>query len=91
MDKIIVIEGDPTLLLALDGDPDVTINGSTETHETYFGPYEVIPLAFTDQILETNNKIMTDDVTVFKVPYHETSNLFDGKTAYIAEVVNDGN
>lgn len=59
--------------------------------ERYDGLYEVIPLAFTDQILETKNKLMTDDITVFKVPYHETSNLFEGKTVYIAEVVNDGN
>ena len=55
--------------------------------QEYDGPYEVIPKAHTDQILETEGLFMTDDVTVFKVPYYETSNLFDGKTAYIAEEV----
>lgn len=53
----------------------------------YEGPYEVTPKAWLDQTLETEGLLMTDDVTVFKVPYYETVNLFDGKTAYIAEEV----
>lgn len=53
----------------------------------YGGPYEVTPKAWNDQILATEGLLMTDDVTVFKVPYYETVNLFDGKTAYIAEEV----
>lgn len=55
--------------------------------ETYDGPYEVTPKAWDEQVLETAHKLMTDDVTVFRVPYYETVNLFDGKTAYIAEEV----
>ena len=55
--------------------------------ELYGGPYEVTPKAWDVQILETEGKLMADDVTVFKVPYYETVNLFDGKTAYIAEEV----
>lgn len=55
--------------------------------ETYDGPYEVTPKAWDEQILATDGKLMTDDVTVFRVPYYETVNLFDGKTAYIAEEV----
>ena len=57
-----------------------------DAHE-YEGPYEITPKAWVDQTLETEGLLMTDDVTVFKVPYYETSNLFDGKTAYIAEEV----
>ena len=53
----------------------------------YEGPYEVTPKAWNEQTLLTDGKLMTDDVTVFKVPYYETSNLFDGKTAYIAEEI----
>lgn len=53
----------------------------------YEGPYEVTPKAHEEQILPTNNKAMSDDVTVHMVPYYETSNLFDGKTAYIASEV----
>ena len=55
--------------------------------EVYVGPYEVTPKAWDEQVLQTNGKLMADDVTVFRVPYYETSNLFDGKTAYIAEEV----
>lgn len=55
--------------------------------EVYIGAYEVTPKAWEEQVLETAHKMMTDDVTVFRVPYYETVNLFDGKTAYIAEEV----
>lgn len=55
--------------------------------ELYGGPYEVTPKAWEEQVLETEGKLMADDVTVFRVPYYETINLFDGKTAYIAEEV----
>lgn len=55
--------------------------------QEYEGSYEVIPKAHTEQILETEGLMMTDNVTVYKVPYYETSNLFDGKTAYIAEEI----
>jgi hypothetical protein len=55
--------------------------------QIYSGAYEVTPKAWEEQILQTDGKLMTDDVTVFRVPYYETSNLFDGKTAYIAEEV----
>lgn len=60
---------------------------STPGLELYGGPYEVTPKAWEEQVLETEGKLMADDVTVFKVPYYETSNLFDGKTAYIAEEI----
>lgn len=55
--------------------------------EVYTGAYEVTPKAWEEQVLATDGKLMTDDVTVFRVPYYETSNLFDGKTAYIAEEI----
>lgn len=54
----------------------------------YAGPYEVTPKAWEAQILATDGLMMTDDVTVFKVPYYETSNIYDGKTVYIAEETN---
>lgn len=53
----------------------------------YEGPYEVTPKAHEETILATKHKAMTDDVTVLEIPYWETSNLFDGKTAYIANEV----
>lgn len=57
--------------------------GGTETDLTYYpGPYEVIPKT-TDQILSTKEKAMREDVTVFEIPYAETSNDH-GTTVVIA-------
>lgn len=55
--------------------------------EEYPGPYVVTPRAHTPVELETQYKLMNDNVLVLKVPYYETTNLFDGKTAYIAEEI----
>ena len=52
-------------------------------YDPYLGPYEVIPKAWEDQILAKNGKNMTDDVTVFEVPYDEVSNP-TGTTVVIA-------
>lgn len=59
--------------------------------DVYDGAYVVVPKAHDEQVLETAQKLLLEDVTVTKVPYYETSNLFDGKTAYIAEETNNGN
>lgn len=67
------------------------ITVTTIAGEHYTGIYEVTPRAYDAVILETSGKVMDDNVTVFKVPYHETRNQFDGKTAYIAEEASDGN
>lgn len=58
---------------------------STPGLELYGGPYEVTPKAWDAQVLETEGKLMSNDVTVFKVPYYETSNIYDGLTVFIAE------
>lgn len=50
------------------------------------GKYEVTPLAQAAVVLDTQGKIMLDDVTVKKIPYYETSNLY-GETVYIAAEV----
>ena len=55
-------------------------------YDYYEGPYVVTPLAYNKIILETNDKLMQDDVTVNEVPYFETSNV-SGMTAYIANIV----
>lgn len=49
--------------------------------ERYSGDYEVTP-NFDTQTLETENKLMTDDVTVFPIPVHRTTNPY-GTTVYI--------
>lgn len=50
----------------------------------YEGEYEVTPLAFVEQTLMTNGRVMRGDVTVHEVPYHETSNVAGGVTVSIA-------
>ena len=51
--------------------------------ETYEGEYEVIPSAEHGITLETNNKVMNDDVYVHQIQYDETSNIY-GTTVVIA-------
>lgn len=46
--------------------------------------YDVTPKAFMSQTLETENKLMRNNVTVACVPYYETGNQF-GTTVYIAD------
>ena len=48
----------------------------------YEGAYEVTPRKV-EQVLETKDKSMTDNVTVFAIPYAEVSNLGGGLTATI--------
>lgn len=50
--------------------------------EKYSGEYEVVPKAQEDVVLGTKQKLMTDNVTVKKIPYSETSNIY-GKTVLI--------
>ena len=60
---------------------DLTIPESVET-ETYDGPYEVTPM-LTAQTLETQHKLMLNDVSVNEIPITYTSNPYDGKTVLI--------
>lgn len=95
MNKIVVIEGQVSLSNSIEGEVSLNnmIDGqsgvfyltSTQTHETYNDSYEVTPSASEDIILNTNNKIMEKDITVFKIPYYQTSNT-DGVTVYIANL-----
>lgn len=62
----------------------VPITGSAVTGEGYTGSYEVTP-SRTAQTLETANKVLTDDVTVFAIPFSEVSNPVGGTTFYIAK------
>lgn len=52
----------------------------------YDGPYEVIPMVNTAQILPTNNLVMRDDINVEQIPYSEVSNLSGGITATIGDI-----
>ena len=42
----------------------------------YDGSYEITPLAYEAQTLETENKTMTADLTVLEIPIFEVSNEY---------------
>ena len=48
----------------------------------YDGPYEVTPRVYA-QYLDTDHKLMEDDVTVHEIPVTRTSNLQGGLTVLI--------
>ena len=50
----------------------------------YEGDYIITPLAAEAIILQTRDKVCEDDITVLKIPTHETHNEY-GVTFYIAE------
>lgn len=55
---------------------------SMASADTYEGEYTVTP-RLEDQYLETNGKIMRDDVTVYQIPISRVSNPYDGITVLI--------
>ena len=50
--------------------------------DPYAGPYTVTP-RFSEQVLETAEKSMADDVTVLEIPVHRVSNEAGGVTVSI--------
>ena len=78
------LSGEPTLRGSLSG--AIGLQGSLSlgagTATTYEGPYEVTP-RLTAQTLETQARLMQDDVTVHQIPVVRTSNLYDGITVVI--------
>lgn len=49
----------------------------------YEGEYEIIPSLAEDITLETAKKVMTDDVTVRKLPRYDVANEAGGTTVYL--------
>ena len=52
----------------------------------YEGPYDVIPMPNTTQILPTANLAMSTDINVHEIPYQEVTNLSGGITATIGDI-----
>ena len=64
--------------------------GGSGSYLDYSGSYDIIPNQ-QDQTLQTQNKILRENMLVEKIPYYETSNDY-GKTVYIgSEVQINGN
>lgn len=69
--------------LSIEGTLELTIDeGGGSPLPYYDGIYEVTPRKV-EQILDTKNKSMRDDVTVKEIPYLEVSNPQGGITATI--------
>ena len=55
-------------------------------YKDYTGDYDVTPKT-SEQMLQTKDKHLTDNVTIKAIPYFETANLSGGNTAYIAKEI----
>lgn len=91
MTSVIELEFD---LISADKSIDMEMAEETEVIEfdingddlkPYTGDYEVIPKVI-DQVLETKNLSMTDNVTVMEIPTHEVSNDY-GTTIIIGGIL----
>lgn len=88
------IDGECVLADTIDGDPaepTEMVNGeagifTAVSPNVYRGEYTVTPKT-SAQTLETKNLMMTNDVTVRKIPYYEVGNPAGGETLYIASEV----
>ena len=64
---------------------DTVIKVEYVTGDMYGGPYEVTP-RIESVVLATRNKTMSNDVTVFEIPYVEVRNPVGGKTVTIGGI-----
>lgn len=53
------------------------------TAEPYTGTYEVVPDVHQAQVLDTANKLLSNNIKVHKIPQYETSNPSGGYTLII--------
>ena len=54
--------------------------------DPYEGEYEVVPKV-ERQILETEQKLMTEDLLIHGIPFYEVSNDAGGTTVYIGKEI----
>ena len=84
-----LIDGDSSLSLSEDGIEGTVIAYEPHGRETYAGPYDVEP-DWVEQTLETQNKVMANNVTVESIYVARVDNPAGGRTVYIGGVINDG-
>ena len=70
----------------VDFEIDTVINAAHVVGDVYDGSYTVTP-AFSEQWLETKDKIMVDDVTIEPIMVSRTTNLSGGTTIYIGGII----
>ena len=82
----ISVKGGKSIRLPTEGkycDRDIVVTSEGNSAEDYVGEYTVTP-SRKQQVLETQNKLLKENITVIEIPYSEVSNLGGGKTFYIA-------
>ena len=89
---MVEIKGRIDLKVVISGSvkPKESISGKIGSPEQvplpyYDGEYNIVP-DWNDIILETEQKSMAENVTVQKIPYHETTNLSGGITVTIGGI-----
>lgn len=63
---------------------DIVVSSGGSAYPYYEGEYVVIPKSY-EQFLDTDHKILTDDVDVKEIPYAEVPNIYGGLTVTIGE------
>lgn len=65
---------------------DTAINAARVIGDVYDGAYTVAP-SFDEQLLETKDKVMIDDVTIEPILVSRTTNVSGGRTIYIGGII----
>ena len=83
----ITVKGGASIRLPTGGkycDRDIVITSEGNASEEYVGEYTVTP-SRQIKVLETANKVLSENITVLAIPYSEASNNSGGTTFYIAK------
>ena len=56
---------------------------TTDDFKKYMGQYEVTPLPLVEQILNTKNKVLENNIVIQPIPYHQVDNDAGGRTVTI--------
>ena len=84
-DKI-VLDGELSLNIPLDGTPDKVIKVTDYDVPVYTGETTVNP-DFTGTVLQTAQKIVTNNITVNPIQVESVSNIQGGRTVYIGGII----
>ncbi len=85
MDKI-VLDGELSLNIPLDGTPDKVLKVAEYDAPVYTGETTVDP-DFTGTVLQTAQKIVTNNITVNPIQVESVSNIQGGRTVYIGGII----
>ena len=68
--------------LLVSGDVRIAVKSGGSEYPYYQGEYTVTPRVY-EQSLDTDHKILTDDVTILEIPKSEVENIYNGLTVTI--------